>query len=81
MSVKKDVKNVFSKNRKAYVFSSTHSNNRDLSLSTKWLNPSADMIVLDIATGGGHAAKHFAPYVKRVVATDITVFCEKKAHL
>ncbi|GAB3793685.1 class I SAM-dependent methyltransferase [Virgibacillus kimchii] len=72
MSVKKDVKRVFSKNSEAYVSSSTHSDSKDLSLLTEWLNPAADMIALDIATGGGHAAKHFASYVKRVVATDMT---------
>jgi ubiquinone/menaquinone biosynthesis C-methylase UbiE len=72
MSVKKDVKNVFSKNRKVYVSSSTHSNSSDLTLLTEWLHSNSDMIVLDIATGGGHTAKRLSPYVKRVVATDIT---------
>jgi ubiquinone/menaquinone biosynthesis C-methylase UbiE len=72
MSVKKDAKRMFSKNRKAYVSSSTHSNSRDLTLLTEWLNPKAGMIALDIATGGGHTAKQLSPYVTRVVATDIT---------
>jgi ubiquinone/menaquinone biosynthesis C-methylase UbiE len=72
MSVKKDVKKIFTKNKKAYVSSSTHSNSRDLTLLTEWLNPNSHMIALDIATGGGHTAKQLSPYVKRVVATDIT---------
>jgi len=72
MSVKKDVKNIFTKNRKAYVSSSTHRNSKDLTLLTEWLNPNSGMAALDIATGGGHTAKRLSPYVKRVVATDIT---------
>ncbi|MFA1818632.1 class I SAM-dependent methyltransferase [Virgibacillus oceani] len=72
MSGKKDVKNVFTKNRKAYVSSSTHRNSRDLTLLTEWLNPNSDMVALDIATGGGHTAKRLSPYVNRVIATDIT---------
>lgn len=72
MSVKKEVQYVFSKNKDAYVTSSTHSNSEDLSLAVKWLKPHADMIALDVATGGGHAAKYIAPFVKSVVATDIT---------
>lgn len=72
LPTKRDVKEVFSKNRKAYVSSSTHSINQDLFSAIEWMNLNSGMIALDIATGGGYAAKHMAPYVKRVVATDIT---------
>lgn len=69
---KKYVKQVFSKNREAYVQSSTHANGDDLSLMIKWLQPGMTMVALDIATGGGHVAKQLASHVKQVTATDIT---------
>ncbi|MEC5422756.1 methyltransferase domain-containing protein [Virgibacillus sp. C22-A2] len=72
MKEKDDVKRAFSKNKEDYVKSSTHASGSDLSLLPVWLNPKSTMEVLDIATGGGHVAKRLAPFVKRVVATDIT---------
>lgn len=72
MREKDDVKRVFSKNKEAYVTSSTHSSGSDLSLMINWLQPESTMKVLDIATGGGHVAKHLANHVEQVVATDIT---------
>ncbi|MBP1950725.1 class I SAM-dependent methyltransferase [Virgibacillus litoralis] len=72
MREKDDVKRVFSKNKEAYVTSSTHAFGKDLSLMINWLQPKSTMKVLDIATGGGHVAKHLANHVKQVVATDIT---------
>ncbi|AXI09023.1 class I SAM-dependent methyltransferase [Oceanobacillus zhaokaii] len=66
------VKQVFSKNKEAYVTSSTHAYGSDLSTLINWLHPNKDMIALDIATGGGHAGKKLAPNVKEVFATDIT---------
>ncbi|MFB4167561.1 class I SAM-dependent methyltransferase [Virgibacillus sp. JSM 102003] len=72
MREKDDVKRIFSKNKEAYVTSSTHAFGKDLSLMINWLQPKSTMKVLDIATGGGHVAKHLATHVKQVVATDIT---------
>ncbi|WP_187695437.1 class I SAM-dependent methyltransferase [Oceanobacillus piezotolerans] len=72
MDNKKDVKAVFSRNKESYVKSSTHAQGNDLSLLPSWLNPTQEMSVLDIATGGGHVAKKLAPYVKTVFATDLT---------
>ncbi|WP_249869843.1 class I SAM-dependent methyltransferase [Oceanobacillus saliphilus] len=72
MNEKEHVKKVFSKNRKAYVTSSTHSQGEDLQLLKDWLNPTADSILLDIATGGGHVVKQLSPFVKTAFATDIT---------
>ncbi|SEQ60249.1 Methyltransferase domain-containing protein [Virgibacillus subterraneus] len=72
MREKVDVKRVFSKNKEAYVTSSTHAFGKDLSLMINWLQPKSTMKVLDIATGGGHVAKNLANHVEEVVATDIT---------
>ncbi|RDW17898.1 class I SAM-dependent methyltransferase [Oceanobacillus chungangensis] len=72
MNEKKSVQEVFSKNKEAYFTSSTHANGNDLSVLIHWLNPNKDLSALDIATGGGHAAKKLAPNVKKVFATDIT---------
>lgn len=72
MNQKQYVKQVFSKNKEAYVTSNTHAKGSDLSVLIDWLQPNNDMIVLDIATGGGHVAKKLAPKVAKVFATDIT---------
>ncbi|GGJ43595.1 class I SAM-dependent methyltransferase [Virgibacillus salexigens] len=72
MNEKDNVKRVFSKNKHAYVTSSTHAYGDDLLKMESWLNPDPTMAVLDIATGGGHAAKRLAPSVREVFATDIT---------
>ncbi|MBM7598659.1 ubiquinone/menaquinone biosynthesis C-methylase UbiE [Virgibacillus halotolerans] len=72
MQEKEYVKQVFSKNKEAYVQSTTHANGDDLSLMVKWLQPDTTMNALDIATGGGHVAKRLANDVKEVTATDIT---------
>lgn len=72
MREKEAVKQVFTKSEDAYITSSTHSTGSDLLLMKKWLKPESDMLVLDIATGGGHVAKHLSPYVKSIFATDLT---------
>ncbi|RDW18494.1 class I SAM-dependent methyltransferase [Oceanobacillus arenosus] len=72
MNEKQYVKQFFSKNKQAYVTSSTHANGSDLSVLVDWLQPNKDMIALDIATGGGHVARKLAPNVNRLFATDIT---------
>jgi ubiquinone/menaquinone biosynthesis C-methylase UbiE len=55
-----------------YVTSQSHAKGSDLDLLVEIAKPQADWLVLDIATGGGHTALKFAPYVNRVIATDIT---------
>lgn len=72
MNEKDNVKNAFSKNSDAYVTSSTHSTGTDLPLMIKWLDPEINMVALDIATGGGHVAKHLAKHVTSVIASDLT---------
>ncbi|ASN05826.1 class I SAM-dependent methyltransferase [Virgibacillus necropolis] len=72
MNEKENVKSVFAKNSNAYVTSSTHSKGSDLPLLVKWLQPEPSMIALDIATGGGHVAKHLSKHVAKVIASDLT---------
>ncbi|WP_082235656.1 class I SAM-dependent methyltransferase [Halobacillus massiliensis] len=70
--VKKQAQNTFSKNKEAYVNSTTHGNKSDLEAITDWLNPESSWTVLDIATGGGHVAKQLSPFVRTVIASDLT---------
>jgi ubiquinone/menaquinone biosynthesis C-methylase UbiE len=55
-----------------YVTSQSHAKGADLDLLVEIAKPQTDWLVLDIATGGGHTALKFAPYVYQVTATDIT---------
>src|SRR5690348_6640979 len=56
----------------AYVHSPTHAAGADLERLVEALAPKPDDRLLDIATGGGHVAKAFAPRVAEVVASDLT---------
>jgi ubiquinone/menaquinone biosynthesis C-methylase UbiE len=55
-----------------YVSSQSHAKGDDLDRLVEISDPQAGWLVLDIATGGGHTALKFAPYVRQVIATDIT---------
>lgn len=72
MKEKKAVQQAFGKNSVGYITSSTHAQGPDLDMLVEWLEPSKDMKILDIATGGGHVAKRLAPKVAHVFATDLT---------
>ena len=76
MSANPDAKNLsqerFAKFAEGYVTSQTHAKGYDLDRLVEIAQPQADWQVLDVATGGGHTALKFAPYVGSVVATDIT---------
>ena len=56
----------------AYVTSRTHAKGAELQRLFEIAAPRPDWLVLDVATGGGHTARTFAPHVARVVATDLT---------
>jgi ubiquinone/menaquinone biosynthesis C-methylase UbiE len=62
----------YSKFAQRYVSSSTHASGADLEKLLEIAQPQPDWLVLDIATGGGHTALKFAPYVSEVIATDLT---------
>jgi ubiquinone/menaquinone biosynthesis C-methylase UbiE len=56
----------------AYVRSAGHAGGNDLARLLEVVNPHISERMLDIATGGGHVAKTFAPRVAEVVASDLT---------
>lgn len=62
----------FSKFADRYVASSTHAHGQELERLLQIGEPQEDWLALDIATGGGHTAQTFAPFVRRVVASDLT---------
>ena len=55
-----------------YVTSETHAKGSDLDRLIAIAQPASHWQALDIATGGGHTALKFAPYVAHVVASDLT---------
>lgn len=56
----------------AYVRSVGHATAGDLGRMVELSEPRPEERLLDLATGGGHVARTFAPYVAEVVATDLT---------
>ncbi len=62
----------FGRYAQAYVTSAPHAEGADLGRLLDIAQPKADWVVLDVATGGGHTALTFAPYVAHVVASDLT---------
>lgn len=56
----------------AYVTSAGHASGRDLARMVELAAPTSSTRMLDIATGGGHVARAFAPYVESIVASDLT---------
>ena len=55
-----------------YVASPVHATGMGLPRLLELAEMQANWTVLDVATGGGHTAYHFAPHVKTVIATDFT---------
>jgi ubiquinone/menaquinone biosynthesis C-methylase UbiE len=76
---KKLSKERFSEYAEGYVSSKGHAKGADLDRLVEIAKPQATWEVLDIATGGGHTALKFAPYVKSVVASDLTPRMLEKA--
>ncbi|MBL7200700.1 MAG: class I SAM-dependent methyltransferase [Anaerolineae bacterium] len=62
----------FGEYAQGYVTSSDHAQGTDLDRLVEIARPQTDWLVLDVATGAGHTALKFAPYVDRVIATDLT---------
>src|SRR5881394_747464 len=69
---KKDVQQQFGKSAASYVTSPIHKDGKDLQKLVKLASIKGQEEVLDIATGGGHTANGFAPFVKKVTALDLT---------
>jgi ubiquinone/menaquinone biosynthesis C-methylase UbiE len=64
---------VFGRRAPAYVTSRSHSDQSLLSRVVALARPNQRDRVLDVATGTGHTAFAFAPYVSEVIGIDITV--------
>ena len=62
----------FGENAAAYVSSTVHARGASLGRLVEIVEPEGDWQVLDVATGAGHTAFTFAPFVAHVTATDIT---------
>lgn len=69
---RKRVRDQFSATRLAYVTSRAHASGADLSQLVAWAEGGPGTSLLDIATGGGHAALALSSIYERVVATDLT---------
>ncbi|MCQ6280348.1 class I SAM-dependent methyltransferase [Bacillus sp. EB600] len=72
MDQKKVVQQQFGKSAASYVTSPIHKDGKDLQKLVKLASINGQEEVLDIATGGGHTANGFAPFVKKVIALDLT---------
>lgn len=57
---------------KKYVASPVHATGMGLPRLLELADMQSDWRMLDVATGGGHTALHFAPHVRQVIATDFT---------
>ena len=70
--VKRAVQEQFGASAEAYAASEIHAKGSSLARLVELVEPQTSWIVLDVATAAGHTAHAFAPYVKQVVASDIT---------
>lgn len=66
------IREQFGANARAYISSQSHARGASLARLVELVEPQADWVALDVATGAGHTAFTFAPHVKAVHATDIT---------
>lgn len=69
---KDQIKAQFGQAAGAYVISPEHATGEDLPRAVEVAAPGGHELLLDVATGAGHTALAFAPYVKAVTATDLT---------
>jgi len=66
------VKEQFGAHARDYVTSTVHAQGESLARVVELARPQHDWVALDVSTGAGHTALAFAPFVTRVVATDLT---------
>lgn len=76
---KDKVREQFGRTADGYVRNKGFAQGDDLVEAVRLLKPTQDDVMLDVACGGGHTALHFAPYVRSVVASDLTMQMLKKA--
>jgi ubiquinone/menaquinone biosynthesis C-methylase UbiE len=70
-SVKAQAQARFSRLAQVYVTSERHAHGPELVRLLELAQPQSGWRVLDVATGGGHTARTFAPHVRQVIAADI----------
>lgn len=70
--LKAKVQAQFGASSDAYATSDIHAKGESLAILLELVQPQPDWQAVDVATGAGHTALAFAPYVARVVATDLT---------
>ncbi len=56
----------------AYVTSAVHAQGASLKRLVELIQPQQDWRALDVSTGGGHTALAFAPFVREMIASDLT---------
>jgi len=78
-SFKNRVREQFGKAADGYVRDKGFTGGDDLAAAKRLLQPTPEDNLLDVACGGGHTALYFAPYVRNVVASDLTMQMLKKA--
>lgn len=73
------VREQFSRTAEGYIRDKGFSGGADLEEAVRLMQPSTDDTLLDVACGGGHTAFFFAPHVRSVVASDLTMQMLKRA--
>jgi len=76
---KNRVREQFGRAAEGYVRDKGFAGGDDLAEAERLLKPTLDDNMLDVACGGGHTALYFAPKVRSVVASDLTMQMLKKA--
>lgn len=66
------VKQQYGAHAEGYVTSKVHAQGESLKRLVELIQPQNDWRVLDVSTGGGHTALAFAPFVRKVIASDLT---------
>ncbi|HKL24932.1 MAG TPA: methyltransferase domain-containing protein [Desulfuromonadales bacterium] len=76
---KNRVRERFGRAAEGYIRDAGFSTGGDLDAMVELLQPSHEDNMLDVACGGGHTALRFAPLVRSVVASDLSMVMLKKA--
>jgi ubiquinone/menaquinone biosynthesis C-methylase UbiE len=76
---KDKVREQFARTAEGYVRDRGFAGGEDLAEAARLLKPTFEDTLLDVACGGGHTALYFAPMVRSVVASDLTMQMLKKA--
>lgn len=71
-TLRQKVQQQFGQNPDGYVTSAAHAQGAELPRMVELIQPEPDWRALDVATGGGHTARTFAPHVAQIVAADLT---------